>query len=112
MSFLSQLLSSLHWLTQGDGRTPRHQDTDIGTDPDTHTSTQTHHISTQLHASYEERLYLSTYLKRKATSNHNLDPNPREPSHCCYRAGLRALVADLSSFYVSSADGALCNVIP
>ena len=76
MSFLSQLLSSLHWLTQGDGRTPRHQDTDIGTDPDTHTSTQTHHISTQLHASYEERLYLSTYLKRKATSNHNLDPKP------------------------------------
>ena len=36
----------------------------------------------------------------------------REPSHCCYRAGLRALVADICSFYVSSAEGALRNAIP
>ena len=36
----------------------------------------------------------------------------REPSHCCYRAGLRSLVADLSSFYISSAEGALRNAIP
>ena len=36
----------------------------------------------------------------------------REPSHCCYRAGLRALVADLFSFYVSSAEGSLRNSIP
>ena len=35
----------------------------------------------------------------------------REPSHCCYRAGLRALVADLSSFYVSSVEGALRKAI-
>ena len=39
----------------------------------------------------------------------------REPCHCCYCSGLWALIADFSSFYVSSAEGhrvRLRNVIP